>query len=193
GPDALREQAEKFGFNNSFQIPLRAATSRFPTDLNPPETAMAAIGQFDVTASALQMAMVGAGIGNNGTVMSPYLVAQVLGPDLAVLEQAEPSAYADAMTPTNAAALLSMMETTVTQGTASNAQIPGVRVAGKTGTAQSGTNAKAHAWFVAVAPVQSPEVAVAVVLQNGGGAAEVSGNALAGPIARAVMEAVLAE
>jgi peptidoglycan glycosyltransferase len=101
--------------------------------------------------------------------------------------------FSNAMTPTNAAALLSMMETTVTQGTATSVQIPGIRVGGKTGTAQSGTDAKAHAWFVAVAPVQDPQVSVAVVLQNGGGAAEVSGNALAGPIARSVIEAVLAE
>lgn len=191
GDDALREQAEKFGFNTAFQIPLRAATSRFPADLDAPQTAMSAIGQFDVTATALQMAMVGAGIANGGAVMSPYLVSQVLGPDLSVLEQAEPAQFSQAMTPTNAAELLSMMETTVTQGTASNAKIPGVRVGGKTGTAQSGTSAKAHAWFVGVAPIESPQVAVAVVLQNGGGAPEISGNALAAPIARDVMEAVL--
>lgn len=191
GGDALQAQAEKFGFNTPFVIPLRAATSRFPSNLNAPQTAMAAIGQFNVTATALQMAMVGAGIADNGTVMSPYLVAQVLGPDLSVLEQAQPTAFSQAMSPANAAQLLSMMEAVVSQGTGTNARIPGVRVGGKTGTAQSGTNAKAHAWFVGVAPIPSPQVAVAVVLQNGGGAPEISGNALAAPIARAVMEAVL--
>lgn len=193
GAPALQAQAEKFGFNNSFLVPLRAAKSQFPSDLNAPQTAMAAIGQFDVTATALQMAMVGAGIADNGTVMSPYLVAQVLGPDLSVLEQAEPVQFSQAMTPANAASLLSMMEAVVSQGTGSNARIPGVRVGGKTGTAQSGTNAKAHAWFVGVAPINNPQVAVAVVLQNGGGAQEISGNALAAPIARAVMQAVLAQ
>lgn len=193
GGPALQAQAEKFGFNTSFLVPMRAAVSRFPTNLNAPETAMAAIGQYDVTASALQMAMVGAGIADNGTVMSPYLVAQVLGPDLSVLEQAQPQQFSQAMTPANAASLLSMMEAVVSQGTGSNARIPGVRVGGKTGTAQSGTNAKAHAWFVGVAPIDNPQVAVAVVLQNGGGAPEISGNALAAPIARAVMQAVLAQ
>ena len=69
-------QAEKFGFDDSFEIPLRAATSRFPADPDAPQTAMTAIGQFDVRATALQMAMVGAGIANNGQVMRPYLVAQ---------------------------------------------------------------------------------------------------------------------
>lgn len=191
GDQVLREQAAKFGFNDSFEVPLRAATSRFPTQMDKAQTAQAAIGQFDVAATALQMAMVGAGIANNGVVMSPYLVSQVLGPDLAVLKQSEPTEYSRAMSPTSSAALLSMMETTVQSGTASNGRIPGVRVGAKTGTAQSGTASRPHAWFVAVAPIASAQVAVAVVLQNGGGAAEISGNALAGPIARSVLEAML--
>ena len=79
GGDALREQAEKFGFNNSFDVPMPAATSVFPSDLNAPQTAQAAIGQFDVRATALQMAMVGAGVANDGVVMQPYLVDQLNG------------------------------------------------------------------------------------------------------------------
>ena len=191
GNDKILAQADKFGFNTSFLVPMRAATSAYPMTANAPETAMSAIGQFDVTASALQMAMVGAGISDGGTVMTPYLVAQVLGPDLSVLEQATPAQFSQAMTPQNSAEELSMMEAVVAQGTGSNAQIPGIRVGGKTGTAQSGTNARAHAWFVGVAPIPEPTVSVAVVLQNGGGAAEVSGNQLAAPIAKAVMEALL--
>ncbi len=194
GQDALREQAEKFGFNSSFQVPLRAAQSRFPADLDPAQTAMAAIGQFDVTATALQMAMVGAGIGDNGQVMNPYLVSQTLSPELEVLSNAEPTSFSQAMSPANAAELLSMMVSVVDQGTGSNAKIPGVVVGGKTGTAQTSPGKPPHAWFVGVAPADVPgqaQVAVAVVLQNGGGAAEVSGNKLAAPIAKAVMEAVL--
>ena len=193
GADALQAQAEKFGFNNAFTVPLRAATSRFPSGLDQAQTAMAAIGQFDVTASALQMAMVGAGIANNGQVMSPYLVAQTLSPELEVLQNAEPTPFAQAMTPANSAALLSMMVSVVDQGTGSNAKISGVSVGGKTGTAQTAPGKPPHAWFVGVAPATpgQAQVAVAVVLQNGGGAAEISGNKLAAPIARAVMEAVL--
>ena len=140
------------------------------------------------------MAMVGAGIGNNGQVMSPYLVSQVLSPELEVLETAEPVEFSQAMSPANAAELLAMMVTVVDQGTGSNARIPGVVVGGKTGTAQTAPGQPPHAWFVGVAPASTPgaaEVAVAVVLQNGGGAAEISGNRLAAPIAKSVMEAIV--
>ncbi|MFN8167970.1 MAG: penicillin-binding transpeptidase domain-containing protein [Candidatus Nanopelagicales bacterium] len=194
GPDALRTQAEKFGWGTSFEVPLRAAASQFPPDPDEPQTAMSAIGQFDVTATALQMALVGAGIGNNGQVMYPYLVSQVLSPELEVLETAEPREFSQAMSPANAAELLTMMVAVVEQGTGSNARIPGVRVGGKTGTAQNAPGQPAHAWFVGVAPAGAgggAQVAVAVVLQNGGGAVEVSGNRLAAPIAKSVMEAVL--
>ena len=193
GGDALGAQAAKFGFGTAFTVPLRAATSRFPANPDEPQTAMSAIGQFDVAATALQMAMVGAGIANNGQVMYPYLVSEILSPSLETLETASPSAFSQAMSPANAATLLGMMQTVVDQGTGSNARIPGVAVGGKTGTAQSGTDAKAHAWFVGVAPATpgGAQVAVAVVLQNGGGAAEISGNKLAAPIAKAVMQAVL--
>ncbi len=78
------------GFDESFEIPLRAATSRFPEDPDAPQTAMSAIGQFDVRATALQMAMVAAAIGNSGTTMNPYLVQEVRGPDLAILQTTEP-------------------------------------------------------------------------------------------------------
>jgi penicillin-binding protein A len=190
GADALRAQAQLMGFDHSFEIPLRAATSRFPADPDEPQTAMSAIGQFDVRATALQMAMVGAAVGNNGKTMNPYLVQEVRGPDLAILQTTEPSVFEQAMTPLNAAQLTEMLVNVVENGTGSNAQIPGVRVAGKTGTAQTGNDNPAVAWFVAFAPAQSPQVAVAVVVEDAG-AAEVSGNQLAAPIAKDVIEAVL--
>ncbi len=190
GDDALRTQAQLMGFDESFEIPLRAATSRFPEDPDEPQTAMSAIGQFDVRATALQMAMVTAAIGNSGKTMYPYLVQEVRGPDLAILQTTEPKLYDQAMTPLNAAQLTEMMVNVVENGTGSNAKIPGVSVGGKTGTAQTGNDNPAVAWFVAFAPAQSPEVAVAVVVEDAG-APEVSGNQLAAPIARSVIEAVL--
>lgn len=191
GQDAIFEQAEKFGFEASFDVPMTAATSRFPTGLDDAQTAMSAIGQFDVRSTALQMALVGAGIANDGVVMKPYLVSQILGPDLTVLQNTTPQQYGRAMSETNAQLLQQMMTEVVARGTGSNARIPGIDVGGKTGTAENVPGESAHAWFVGIAPSSDSSIAVAVVLQNGGGASEVSGNALAAPIAKAVMQAVL--
>ena len=191
GADAIGSQAAKFGFESEFEVPMPTAISRFPADPNQPQTAMSAIGQFDVRATALQMAMVGAGIANDGVVMKPYLVSQILGPDLSVLQNTSPSAFGRAMSTENSRILRDMMVGVVTKGTASNARISGINVGGKTGTAENAPGELAHAWFVGLAPSQQSKVAVAVVLQNGGGASEVSGNALAAPIAAAVMRAVL--
>jgi peptidoglycan glycosyltransferase len=190
GADAIRAEAQLMGFDNAFQIPLRAATSTFPENPDDAQTAMSAIGQFDVRATALQMAMVAASVGNTGRTMQPYLVQEVRGPDLAIMQTTEPSLYQQALSTLYAAQLTEMMVNVVDNGTGTNAQIPGVRVAGKTGTAQTGNDNPSVAWFIAFAPAQSPKVAVAVVVEDAG-AAEVSGNALAAPIAKAVIEAVL--
>jgi peptidoglycan glycosyltransferase len=190
GADALRDQAALFGFDNSFEIPLRAATSRFPDDPDEPQTAMSAIGQFDVRATTMQMAMVTAAIGNSGRTMQPYLIQEVRAPDLTILQTTEPKVFADALRPSEALALTEMMVNTVENGTGTNARIPGVRVAGKTGTAQTGNDRPTVAWFVAFAPAAAPQVAVAVLVEDAG-AEEVSGNGLGAPIAKDVIEAVL--
>lgn len=190
GDDALRRQAQLMGFDERFEIPLRAATSRFPENPDDPQTAMSAIGQFDVRATALQMAMVAATIGNGGKTMEPYLVQEIRGPDLAVIQTTQPTPFQQALDPLYAAQLTEMMVQVVEAGTGGNARIPGTRVAGKTGTAQTGNDNPAVAWFIAFAPATSPQVAVAVVVEDAG-APEVSGNQLAAPIARDVIEAVL--
>ena len=196
GDDALRAQAEAFGFDTAFEIPLRASTSRFPENPDPPQTALSAIGQFDVRATALQMAMVAAGIGNNGVVMEPYLVQEIRAPNLAILRTTDPAPFATAMTPQDARQLQEMMIAVVERGTAgvlqgiTDADGRPVPVGAKTGTAQTGDDRLPVAWMVAMAPATNPRIAVAVVVEDGG-QAEVSGNALAGPIARAVIEAIL--
>jgi peptidoglycan glycosyltransferase len=91
----------------------------------------------------------------------------------------------------NSRILRDMMVGVVAKGTASKARIPGIEVGGKTGTAENAPGEPAHAWFVGLAPSENSKIAIAVVLQNGGGATEVSGNSLAAPIAAAVMRAVL--
>lgn len=191
GEAALRQQAEAFGFNQAFTIPLPVVPSVFPKNLDPPQTAQAAIGQFDVRATVMQMAMVAAGVANQGVVMYPYLVAQEQAPDLSVLAATEPEVLSEAVSPAVAGELTDMMVAVVTDGTGTNAAIPGVTVAGKTGTAQDG-NRPPHVWFMAFAPAEDPQVAVAVLVENGGQLGdEATGGAVAAPIARAVMEAVL--
>ncbi len=193
GADALRTQSEAFGFGREdLRIPLAVAPSRFPADPNPPQTAQSAIGQFDVQVTPLQMAMVAAGVANRGQVMSPYLVQEVQAPDLSELDVAEPEVLSDAVPASVAEQLTAMMELVVNDGSATGAQIPGVRVAGKTGTAQNAEGSDPHAWFIGFAPAEDPQVAVAVIVENGGSfGSEATGGRVAAPIAKAVMQAVV--
>jgi len=193
GADALRAQAEAFGFDSDLAIPMKVAVSRFPAAPDTPQTALSAIGQFDVRATPLEMAMMSAAIANGGTEMKPYLVKTVRNPDLKVVEQAKPEVLRSSVSAATAAALRDMMTGVVESGTGVAARIPGVQVAGKTGTAQTITNAAPHAWFTAFAPATAPRVAVAVVVENGGSMGnEATGGHVAAPIARAVIKAVLA-
>jgi peptidoglycan glycosyltransferase len=192
GADVLRTQADKFGFDQAFQVPMRSVASHFPEAPNPPQTAQSAIGQFDVRATPLQMAMVAAAIANRGVLMAPYLIREVQAPDLSVLDTTKPRALGTAVSPQTAASLTQMMIKVVDQGTGTNGQIPGIKVAGKTGTAQQGAGRTPHAWFVSFAPADTdPKVAVAVIVEDGARQNEITGNGLAAPIAQAVMRAVL--
>lgn len=192
GSDALLEQARKFGFNSTIPgFPLRQAASVFPTNLDAPETALAAIGQFNVSATPLQMAMVAAAIANGGKEMKPYVVKQTLAPDLSPLETTSPVQLAQPITGNVAAELTAMMENVVNVGTGVNAQIPGIRVAGKTGTAQNAVGQAPHSWFVGFAPADNPRVAVCVFVENSGGDLNGQGGTIAAPIARTVMQTAL--
>lgn len=193
GDDALREQAERFGFGSALSIPLRVEPSRFPEDPDAPQTALAAIGQHDVRATPMGMAMVSAAIANGGEQRQPFLVRTVRDPDLEVVDETSPQTLRTSVSPSTADALTDMMVGVVESGTGTAAQIPGVLVAGKTGTAQTTADAAPHAWFTGFAPADAPQVAVAVVVENGGSAGnEATGGRIAAPIARAVIEAVLA-
>jgi peptidoglycan glycosyltransferase len=191
GQDKLRKQAEAFGFGSQFSVPMKSAQSVFPSGLNDAQTIQSAIGQFDVRSTPLQMAMVAAGIANQGVVMKPYLVKQLLGPDLAVLDTTKPEQLNRAVTPQVANQLTQMMIQVVQSGTGTSAQINGVTVAGKTGTAQNAPGQPPHAWFVSFAPASQAKVAVAVVVENGGGDNDATGGRIAAPIAKAVIQAIL--
>lgn len=194
GDEVLREQAESFGWGDTYLEDLnRQAESRFPPgDVDDPLTAYSSIGQYEVAATPLQMAMVVAGIANGGTVMQPYLVDEVRAPDLSVLDKTSPNAFRDAVSSTVARDLTQMMVETVDNGTAAPAAIPGMKVAGKTGTAQSQADRPNYAWFVSFAPADNPQVAVAVLVEDAGVENDlISGGGLAAPIAKSVMEAVI--
>ncbi|MFD8200390.1 peptidoglycan D,D-transpeptidase FtsI family protein [Streptomyces sp. NPDC059701] len=198
GQDKLRATAERFGFNDETQdVPVRAYTSVYPKDMNRPSTALTGIGQFDVTATPLQMAMVSAAIANGGKLVSPHMVSQITGGDGDVLEDYDDSAETkQIVSSATAEQLRSAMRTVVDEGTGSNAQIPGATVGGKTGTAQHGENNSKtpYAWFTSYAKSDSSdrEVAVAVLVEQSDAArSEVSGNGLAAPVAKAMMEAAL--
>ncbi len=194
GGKALREQADKFGFDDHYLDDIAPqAISTFPEDATDPEAGQSAIGQFEVRATPLQMAMVAAGIANQGVVMKPYLVDSIQSPELETLKQAEPEEYSQAISAETADQVTQLMVDTVNSGTAEPGAIPGFQVAGKTGTAQSGIpDVPPYAWFVSFAPAQDPEVAVAVVIQKAGiDRGEIAGGTYGGPIAKAVMEAVI--
>lgn len=194
GADALREQAEAFGFGQPLRIPLPVTPSTFPQDMDAAQTALASIGQFDVRATPLQMAMVSQAIANDGRQMQPYLVATERNADLEVVSTTEPTELRQSVSPRTAGVLTELMTSVVANGTGRAAQLPGIAVAGKTGTAQSGTDAPPHAWFTSFAPADDPRVAVAVVVENGGFEGDVaSGGTTAAPIARQVLAALLVE
>ena len=195
GQDKLAAQAAKFGFGTDPLAGLATSPSHFTVGdnrLEPPQLAQSGIGQYGVAATPLQMAMVAAGIANDGAVMKPYIVKTVRSPNLKVLDEASPSLFSQAMSAGNAAKLSQMMVSTVERGTATSARISGIEVGGKTGTAQSTPERPPYAWFVSFAPAKNPKVAVAVIVESSNtGRDEIAGGRLGGPIARAVMEAVL--
>ena len=194
GAEKMRAQAEAFGFNDTALTDLRGqAPSRYPDDMNEPQTALSGIGQSSVTASPLQMAMVVGAIANDGMVMRPYLVDEIRSPDFDSLGQTEAQELSEAMSSGTAREMKEMMVSVVSEGTGTPAAIEGVEVGGKTGTAESGReDVNNYAWFVSFAPADDPQVAVAVMIQNANVPNDdIAGGRLAGPIAKAVMEAVI--
>jgi peptidoglycan glycosyltransferase len=146
-----------------------------------------AFGQEAMLATPLQMAMVAAGIGNGGVVMKPHAVDRIVSPDGGVVTRTHPRKYRRATTTQTAREITAMMVGAVNSGTGTAAQIPGIQVAGKTGTAETGVDGRYTSWFICFAPADHPQVAVAVVLQDQTG----FGGQVSAPIAKAVMEAIL--
>jgi len=192
GGDPLHSMANAYGFNNSgLTIPLPVTASAYPALTDRAQIALSAIGQFNDTETPLQEAMVAAAIANHGTLMRPYLVAQVKAPDQSTVQSAQPAVYSNPISSQQANYLTAMMES-VTQdpnGTAYQTAGPpatGILIAGKTGTAQNGVNNANtdDAVFTCFAPAANPTIAVGVIVKGGGFGADA-----AAPIALKIIQA----
>lgn len=188
GEDRIKHTAENFGYGQDLSVPMRVTPSIFPTGMTKSQLAMASIGQYDVKTSPLQVAMMSSAIANDGQQMKPNMVSTVRSNSLNTLYDFSPEKLRDSTSPEVAHQVRDWMVNDVDNGIASGAQVPGVDVAGKTGTAELGDSGTNDAWFTGFAPADDPKVAVAIVYED---VDAVTGAQLTSPGARQIFEAVL--
>lgn len=187
GEDTVLEQAQDFGFGEGFEIPVNVTASQFPTGLDQAQLAQSAIGQFSVAVTPLQIAMVSAAIANDGVLMKPKLVKAVRAPDLSIIDEPQPEVFRESLSADNANQITDWMVNVVENGSAQSAAVPGVEVAGKTGTAEVPEQGD-NAWFTGFAPADNPEVVVSIVMQD---VDLTTGAQLTSPNGKRLIEAVL--
>ncbi|MGH3740739.1 MAG: peptidoglycan D,D-transpeptidase FtsI family protein [Micromonosporaceae bacterium] len=191
GANKIRETAESFGFENeNLQVPLPVSASRVGDMPDEPSLAQSCIGQRDVRMTPLQGAMIAASAAHDGKVRRPYVIKEVRGPDLVgILETGREKVLSEPLDSQAAADLRGMMVKVVESGTGTNAQIDGVEVGGKTGTAQNATGAKDHGWFIGFARKDGePVVAVAVFLEKYGENGSAEATRIGGSVMKTVVE-----
>jgi peptidoglycan glycosyltransferase len=189
GEDAIRETARNFGYGEPLSVPLKVTPSVFPEELNEAQLALSSIGQYDVRTTPLQVAMMSATIANNGVQMKPQLVRTVRSADLSVIEELNPEQLRRSTSADVAGTVSDLMVQVVEDGIARGAAVPGVEVAGKTGTAEIGSDEGLNdSWFTGFAPADDPQVALAVVFEDVDVA---TGASLTSPGAKRLFEAVL--
>lgn len=197
GEGDLVTAAEQFGFNQIVPFELEPAISTIPPAgelIDPAILAQTALGQRDVRAAPLQMALVAAAIANDGVIMTPYAVAEVVDSEGDVVDETVPSEWRRAVSPATARVITDMMIQVVTAGTGRAAAVSGATVAGKTGTAEVPGGAP-HAWFIGFAALGdgAPGIALAVIVESGGAAGDAAtGGSVAAPIAQVVLAEWLA-
>lgn len=188
GADELRVQSELFGFGRTVEIPMPVSQSVFPEQLNQPQTALVSFGQYDLRSTPLQMAMVTSAIANQGIIYSPQLIDRVVSNNLELLSDPAPQVFGSPISQSTAGLITQMMFESVEVGAAGNAKIPGMAVAGKTGTAENGIGQPFTYWFTGFAPAENPELVVTVVVE---GEDQLStGNSISAPIGRKLLESV---
>ena len=199
GAGRVIDKAKDFGFYSKPPVELPtdslSASGEFDSrkhvffdDAGRMDPGRLAFGQDKLLVTPLQMALVAAGVANGGDVMEPHLVKKVTSPGGSAVLKVKPHVWKHAMKPKTAAELNVMMQAVVTGGTGGSAQIPGIKVAGKTGTAETGLNRVYDAWFIFFAPADNPQVAGAVVVEH---SANGFGGSVAAPIAKQLMQAIL--
>ncbi|HVL50712.1 MAG TPA: penicillin-binding transpeptidase domain-containing protein [Actinomycetota bacterium] len=189
----LQETAAAFGFTETPPLDISAVASRMPDDddlRSPAFRALSSIGQYSVAATPLQMALVAAGIANGGNVPEPKLVKQIEDARGSVVQQTSPKIWKRAVSASTASTIKDMMVDVAANGTARAAALPGVQVAAKTGTAQTGaTGDDSIAWTIAFAPADSPRIAIAVMVEGSGPGSDETGGRVASPMVRQVLQA----
>jgi peptidoglycan glycosyltransferase len=205
GEETLFEYMDRLGFNSTPAIDL-PEDQVYPSGIyeggkllhqgDPIDVARVAIGQERLLVTPLQMAEVAAAVANGGKLMKPQIWSRVVDPDGRVTKRMEPSEYSQPISDQTAAELTTAMEGVVSEGTGTNAAIPGVPVAGKTGTAETpgneacgGGSEENQAWFIGFVPADEPKIAIAATV----GCTTQFGNDVAAPIFRDVAETILNE
>jgi len=199
GARTVIDKAKDFGFYSQPPIELPSNTvsasgefdfkhHRLFQDPGQMDPGRLAFGQDKLLVTPLQMALVAAAVANGGTIMEPHLVKKVTAPGGKTVVKIKPHVWKHAMKPQTAAELNTMMQAVITGGTATGVQIPGIKWAGKTGTAETGVGNIYDAWFIFFAPADNPQVAGAVVIEHSPGG---FGGAVAAPIAKQLVQAIL--
>ena len=188
GESRLRDYAGRFGMGHALPFELETSPTSLArtTPMPPVLLASTAFGQGELLMSPLQMAVVAGTIARDGDVPQPYVVSQVRPPGGGAVRRTQPASLGRAISPATAAALRGMMALAVEEGFSRNAAVPGVRVGGKTGTAQSVPGMPDHSWYIGIAPVDQPRFAIAVLMEFSGW-----GSLEAAPVARVLMERAL--
>ncbi|MEA5457336.1 penicillin-binding transpeptidase domain-containing protein [Sinomonas sp. JGH33] len=190
GQDAIGKQAEAFGFGQDAGnlLHLDYQAGQWPKGLDQAQLAQSAVGQFNTKASPLQIALMTDAIANGGVQMKPSLIKSITAPDLRVVDQPKPEVLRTSTTPDIARQITEWMTDVVSDGIAKGAAVPGVKVAGKTGTAELGTSGLNNSWFTGFAPADNPQVQVTIVIE---GVDVLTGAKLTSPSASKIFEAVL--
>ena len=189
----LTDVTKRFGFGDEQEIPLTVIPSVFPSDADSAQLAMSSIGQYTVQATPMQMAQVAQTIANGGQMMSPYLIKQIVDADNQTIRKTKATEAGRPISADTASKVTGMMQAVVSQpyGSGTPMALPNVSVAAKTGTAETGDGDRANAWAIGFAPADNPQIAFAVIVEGDETNPTPHGGDVAGPVAKAVLEAGL--